>query len=76
MRTFTGAFLGTLAALLFVVGIIAFFAWREAQKLGLGEKIKARADEKLEKQAENQAPEGENGVSSPVAVPSPTVDRN
>jgi len=72
MRTFTGAFLGTLAALLFVVGIIAFFAWREAQKLGLGEKI----NEKLEKQAENQAPEGENGVSSPVAVPSPTVDRN
>lgn len=70
MREFTGAFLGTVAAILFVVAIVAFLVWREAKAVEpkVREKVDKRIDEKLDEPEAAQ-----RAVDGAPAAPGATV---
>lgn len=68
MREFTGAFLGTIAAILFVVGVVSWFVWREAQKLETKHRDPKREPE-LEREPD---PEQHDSVAAPREVVHPS----
>lgn len=66
MRSFGAAFLGTIAAILFVVAVVAFLAWREMKALEpqVREKVAKRIDEKLDELQRTDSPPAQTVVAS------------